>query len=252
MSDVYQRPSFFVRKYAIHAATLSQWAKKNKIRYIENPHNGRKRYLQADVLRELGVKGPGPVKKINLLYARVSSAKQKKDLERQVRDLKHFYETQNPTHQEKKDYRVLQGVASGVNCKRPGLHTLLDLVHQGHVSSVAVMHKDRLARLGGDFLDWLFKKTDTKLVVYGEEAGKEEHEQDLAADLFAINTVLVASYNGRRAAQNKKRRKAERQARETTQDQDLPAPSSARKKRRKSGGDQESPATVGTDSQVVD
>jgi predicted site-specific integrase-resolvase len=216
MPEVYRKPCYFVKRYAVCSQTLSRWARQGKIKYIQTAESGKKRYLQTDVLRALGVSdNPQQEKeetKINVLYARVSSAKQKGDLYRQIQDLQELYQTKHPTHQENKDYVLFKDVASGVNFKRPGLHSLLDLVHAGNVSTVAVMHKDRLTRLGGDLLDWFFKKNNARVVVYGHKDGKEdqgrqeEAEQDLASDLLTVTTVLVASYNGKRAAQNRKRR----------------------------------------------
>jgi len=141
--------------------------------------------------------GKVPTSKRGYVYARVSSAKQKGDLARQIDDLKKAYP----------DHDVIHDVASGVNFKRKGLQALLELVFTGMVSEVVVAHRDRLARLGCDLLETIFTKLGTKLVVHGASENEDEH--DLASDLLAVTTVLVASYNGRRSAENRKRRNEE-------------------------------------------
>lgn len=146
----------------------------NKLIKQDNPDKGRQSYI----------------------YARVSSSKQKGDLERQINDLKEAYP----------DHIVIKDIASGVNFKRKGLETLLEHVIGGMVAQVVVAHRDRLARLGCDMLEFIFSKTGTKLVVLGND---EEDEHDLASDLLAVTTLFVASYNGRRSAANRKRRKEE-------------------------------------------
>ena len=82
----------------------------------------------------------------------------------------------------------------------------MEQVLNGVVSEVA--HTDRLARLGCDILEFIFTKVGTKLVVRGDH---EEDEHDLASDLIAVTTLFVASYNGRRSAENRKRRRQEKE-----------------------------------------
>ena len=78
--------------------------------------------------------------KRSYIYARVSSAKQKGDLDRQIQDLQEAY----PGH------IVIRDIASGVNFKRKGLQTILEHVLSGLVNEVVVMRRDRLARIGAD------------------------------------------------------------------------------------------------------
>lgn len=152
-------------------------------------------YLMDGVLGLLGQQVTG---KRSYIYARVSSAKQKGDLDRQIQDLQEAY----PGHV------VIRDIASGVNFKRKGLQTILEHVLSGLVNEVVVMHRDRLARIGADLLEFIFSKVGTKLVVHGTNADAED-KHDLADDLLAVTTLFVASYNGRRAAENRKRRKEE-------------------------------------------
>jgi putative resolvase len=138
--------------------------------------------------------------KQSYIYARVSSAKQQGDLQRQIEDLQKAY----PGH------IIIKDIASGVNFKRKGLQTILGYVLSGVVSEVVVMHRDRLARIGFELLEYIFSKFGTKLVVHSkdEEEGADG-KHDLADDLLAVTTLLVASHNGRRAAENRKRRREE-------------------------------------------
>lgn len=51
------------------------------------------------------------------------------------------------------------------------------------------MHRDRLARIGADLLEFIFDKAGAKLVVLGSDEG---NHHDLADDLLAVTTVFVA------------------------------------------------------------
>ena len=77
------------------------------------------------------------------------------------------------------------------------------------VDEVVVLYRDRLARIGCDLLEFIFAKVGTKLVVHGANEGEAPDKHDLADDLLAVTTLFVASYNGRRDAENKKRRRKE-------------------------------------------
>jgi len=163
----------------------------------------------------LALLGQSQHSKRGYIYARVSSAKQRPDLDRQCQDLQEAY----PGHVLVKD------IASGVNFKRRGLQTLLEQALQGMVSEIVVLRRDRLARLGYDLLEFIFSKVGTRLVVHGkDESASDEH--DLADDLLAVTTLFVASHHGRRAAANRKRRKEEERANRESQ----------AKKRREEGG----------------
>lgn len=73
------------------------------------------------------------------LYARVSSADQKDDLQRQVQRLEAFAREQGWVH-----FDVVAEIGSGLNGKR---RKLLRVLRDPRVSRIVVEHRDRLARL---------------------------------------------------------------------------------------------------------
>jgi putative resolvase len=174
---------------------MRNWAAAGRIEHVRLL-GGKRMYSVDGVLQLLGQQ---PVGKQSYIYARVSGAKQRDDLERQIQDLQKAF----PTH------IVLKDVASGVNFKRKGLQTLLELVLKGMVSEIVVAHRDRLARIGCDLLEHVFEKAGVKFVV---QDGVEDDERDLADDLFAVSAL----YNGRRASENRKRRKIDKENKDRT------------------------------------
>jgi predicted site-specific integrase-resolvase len=104
---------------------------------------------------------------------------------------------------------LVSDTGSGLNFKRKGFKTLLDAVVDGLAEEVVVMHRDRLCRFGADLLDSIFAKTGTKLVVHCSPDGPEDDSRELADDLLAVTTVFVARHNGRRSADNRRRRSRE-------------------------------------------
>lgn len=147
----------------------------------------------------------GPVCKLRVLYARVSSAQQSDDLERQKAALVAAYP----------GYKLYSDIGSGLNWKRRAFLKLVDQVIDGRVSEIVVARRDRLCRFGLELLEHIFAKTGTKFIVTGSEfqagaAGQPaqyNNQAELAEDLLAIVNVFVAKSNGLRgAAQSRERR----------------------------------------------
>lgn len=192
---VFKPAVFFKNQYGISSATLRLWAEAGRLEHIRMP-GGKRIYSVTGVTTLLGQRTQSTTNtaKYGIVYARVSSSKQHGDLERQIEDLKEAF----PEHQ------LIQDIGSGVNFKRHGLQTLLERVLSGMVKEVVIMHRDRLARIGYELLEFICSKADVRIVVHGED---EDADDELADDLLAVTTLFVASHNGRRAAANRKRRK---------------------------------------------
>ena len=98
------------------------------------------------------------------IYARVSTAKQKKDLENQVQLLKTFCFQNGYVLN-----GVYQDIASGISFeKRKEFFDLLDEVLAGKVKRVIITYKDRLSRVGFDLLSYLFAKHGCELIFMSE------------------------------------------------------------------------------------
>lgn len=125
--------------------------------------------------------------KHGIIYVR---ARQQGDLDRHINDLKEAY----PDHQ------LIQDIGSSVDFNGPGLCALLERVFDGLVEEIVIMHRDRLARIGFELLEFIFKKFGVRLVVHCKDEDGESDE--LADDLLTITTNLIN--NGR---SNRKRKR---------------------------------------------
>lgn len=218
------------KSYDVSSSTLRNWAEQGKVKVVRSQGGkGKRLYCLADFKHQVGLDEAQPRRCI--CYARVSSAHQHADLERQCDDLRAAYP----------DYELISDTGSGLNWKRPGLLALLDAVCRGTVAEVVVAHRDRLARIGVELLEWLFERYDTKLVVLDHTEECQTETDELRDDLLAVVTFFVARNNGRRAAANRKRRRdtvhkedqgeEERQQakrRKGTEDSRLPQPTATR------------------------
>jgi putative resolvase len=146
--------------------TLRNWDRDGLIVTIRTPKNQR-RY---DIDSVLGSQNT----RVTALYARVSSAKQKEDLQRQIDFLQEKY----PKGQLYKD------IGGGLNFKRKGLLSLLEQVMSGNIESIVVGHQDRLARFGVDLIRWFCEQKDCQLVVLSRTELSPERE--LVEDILSI------------------------------------------------------------------
>ena len=185
--------------YNIHEKTLRVWADNGTLRHVRFQGTEGKRLYHLGHLRQLlgdnGAQAPAPTRR-RIIYARVSSSHQRPDLTRQQEDLQQAFP----------DHELISDVGSGINFKRKGFVTLLDAALGNLVEEVVVMHRDRLCRFGVDLVESIFKSAGTKLVVHGAADAPPDDARELADDLRAITTVFVARHNGRRSADNRRRR----------------------------------------------
>lgn len=189
----YKSPKYFKEVYDISSATLRSWGDTGKVRTIRLRENGARKYLVSDIERHLNVQS-NREDRSTIIYARVSSSKQKEDLERQSELLQQLY----PQHN-----KVITDIGSGVNFKRKGLQRLLELICDKMVDTVIVLYRDRLVRVGFDIFQQICDRFGTTIVVHNENEKDEDGEHD---DLVAVITSFVASHHGKRASQNRKRR----------------------------------------------
>ena len=140
---------------------------------------------ESELKRFLGEK-PREIRAV--IYARVSSHKQKKDgnLDRQIERLRNYCSA--------KGYKVVDvitDVASGLKEDRDGLQKLFNLVEKHQVDVVVVEFRDRLTRFGFDYLKRYFESHGVKIEVV------EETEKDYMEELIEDFISIVVSFAGR-------------------------------------------------------
>ena len=124
-------------------------------------------------------------------YARVSSADQKTDLQRQADRIKAFALSMGVEHPE-----VVTETGSGMNDKRRKLNRLLA---DPTVGTVIVEHRDRLARMNFELVENALKAQGRRVIVVDDT----ELDDDLVRDMTEVLTSFCARLYGRRAAKHR-------------------------------------------------
>jgi putative resolvase len=122
------------------------------------------------------------------LYARVSEASQKEDLERQMQRLKDYAAARG--------YQVTKTVselASGLNDSRP---KFLKLLTDASIGVIVVEHRDRATRFGLTYIEQLMQMQGRRL----EVIFPSDTDHDLVDDFSAVITSMASRVYGRRTS----------------------------------------------------
>jgi excisionase family DNA binding protein len=190
------RPKEVCQRLGISYPTLSRWVREGRIKAVRTA-GGVFRIPESEVRRI--AEGLPISKEVRaIIYARVRSADQKSDLERQMEYLTQYCSS--------KGYRVLDvlsDVASGLKTDRRGLLKLFNYVVNRQVDVVVVTYRDRLTRFGSEYLEHFFNQYGVRIeVVFGEEP--KDAYQELVEDLIEIVTSFAGKLYGLRSHKKKR------------------------------------------------
>jgi predicted site-specific integrase-resolvase len=157
--------------------TLSKYVKEGIIKVTVLP-NGRYDYLSESVYAFLNK----DVQRKTVIYARVSTSKQKKDLQNQV-DLLKNYAVMNGLIIN----AVYQDIASGISFeKREQFFEMLDAIISGQIASVLITYKDRLSRVGFELFSHLFQQFGCKIIVISDVGSPQLDSQEVFEEIVSL------------------------------------------------------------------
>jgi len=198
MAEKLYRTSEVAKILNISVSGVKKWIREGRIRAIRV---GRFWMIpESEIQRILSGVGQREVRAV--IYARVSSHKQKEDgnLDRQVERLRSYCFA--------KGYKVVDvvtDVASGLNEDRSGLLKLFDMVEKRLVDVVVVEFRDRLTRFGFGYLERYFKSHGVRIEVV--EESEKGYMEELIEDFISIITSFVTRIYGKHSQKLRKIKK---------------------------------------------
>ena len=157
--------------------TLTKYVKEGIIKTEKLP-NGRYEYYTESVYAFFNK----DVKRKTYIYARVSTPKQKPDLNNQIELLKQFCFTNGYTIS-----GIYADIASGISFdKRKDFFKMLDEIIDNKVERVVITYKDRLSRVGFDLFFHLFKKYNCEIVVMSEVGSEKLDSQEIFEEIVSL------------------------------------------------------------------
>ena len=173
----------------LHPQTVWKWCRTGKMPVpVERTPSGM--WLVHDPKYETPVPSDSR-QSLTVCYARVSSAGQKADLQRQDDRLKAFALSMGVEAPE-----IVTETGSGMDDKRRKLKRLLA---DPTVGMIIVEHRDRLARMNAGLVESALKAQGRRIIVVDDT----ESDDDLVRDMTDALTSFCARLYGRRAVKNK-------------------------------------------------
>lgn len=188
------KPKDVANMLNVTVKTLQNWDYSGKLIAKRNPNN--RRYYTFEQINKFLGKEKIESKKVVIGYCRVSSNKQKNDLDRQIENVK--------TYMFSKGYQfeIIKDIGSGINYNKKGLNKLIQMVISNRVEKIVIAYKDRLLRFGFELVENVCKLYDVEIEIIDNTEKTEE--QELVEDLVQIITVFSCRLNGKRANKLKK------------------------------------------------
>lgn len=193
----------------IHPRTLYVWEKKGAIETVRNTPSSKRFY---NVEKYLNSKGLCNIKeentkesnlncckleeldklsklgKVKICYARVSSNTQKEELIKQKEILKKMYP----------EYTLVEDIGSGINLAKDGLLKIIEIAISGNLSELVIVHKDRLAKIGYELIEFIVKKYSNGIITTINKKEEIEPEEEMVNDVVHIMNIITNKINERR------------------------------------------------------
>lgn len=174
----------------LHRNTIYKYAKQGKIRTtkINDKHLI---YNDDDVYAIAGI---SPIRDI-VIYARVSTSKQKKDLENQIETLKLFANSNGFVVN-----KIYKDIASGMSFDRQNFKDMLFNVIEHKIKTVLISNKDRFSRVSFNMWKELFKSFNCDIIVMNDILENNDNDdKEIFEDIISlIHCFAMKMYSKRR------------------------------------------------------
>jgi putative resolvase len=171
---MYKSTGFLAREYSVTNETIQNWIKEGKFDKVKKTKGGHYRVWIDEPI-------------VTILYARVSSAKQKTSLARQEKLLKDKYP----------EATFISDIASGFNQNRRGYKTILESAINGDPQHLVATTSDRITRTGFQLIKWLIELSGGRVELLEESDNSEQFD---TKTLIAFITSFINSHYGKRSA----------------------------------------------------
>lgn len=172
----------------VSRVTLSKYVKQGTIQVTPLP-NGRYDYDEKSVYSFLNKDIP----RKTVAYARVSTKKQKKDLDHQIQFIKNYCFQNGITLN-----TIYEDIASGMRFNRVQLMSLLRELMNYRIETIIISHKDRLSRIGFKLFNDLFQEFGARIVVINDLESVSTEQEIFQEIISLLHCYAMSMYSKRR------------------------------------------------------
>lgn len=167
--------------------TLTSYVKNGKIKVVKQA-NGYYDYDDKSVYDFIGQN-----KRINIIYTRVSTHKQKDDLQRQTDILNEYCKKNNINIT-----KVYSEISSGIDLDREQFNDMLNEVFKYKIDKIFITNHDRLTRLSFITLENIFKQFGTSIVVLSKSINSNSKDELFEELLSMMHYYSTKEYSNRK------------------------------------------------------
>ena len=183
------RASEVLKILRISRGTLSKYVREGKIKTLPSSTSWNE-YDDNDVYSLIN-KG----ERKTFIYARVSTPKQKNDLENQIESIKLYSAA--------KGYKIsgiYKDIASGISFdKRKDFMEMLEYILKNEVERVIISYKDRLSRVGFNLFKGLFSSFGCSIEVMYDSSDRITDEKEIFEEIASLlHCYYMKMYSKRR------------------------------------------------------
>jgi len=174
----------------ITRGTLYNYTRDGKIK-VTKLDNGYYDYDETSVFK-LVKKDP----RVNVIYYRVSTNKQKTDLDNQINKIQTYCNNNNISIN-----KIYSDINSGLVLDRNSFNKLIDDVVNLKIKNVYITHKDRLTRLSFNTIKQLFNKFGTNIVEITKnlQPSNTSNDNEIFEELISLMHIFSTTmYSNRR------------------------------------------------------
>ena len=168
----------FAEKIGVSVSTLQRWDRTNVLKSRRTPTNQRY-YTDEDLNRVLNLEQETKSERKSVGYCRVSTQRQKKNLENQ----QEFVSVYSLSHGVILD-EIYTDIGSGLNYQRKNWNTLLKQVEDNEIDKIYITYRDRFVRFGYEWFEEFCASHGTEIIVLNQK--QTSPEEELTEDLLSI------------------------------------------------------------------
>lgn len=177
----------FAEKVGVSISTLQRWDRTNVLKSRRTPTNQR-HYTDEDLNKVLNLEEEAKTQRKNVGYCRVSTQKEKQNLENQ----QEFVSVYSLSHGVILD-EIYTDIGSSLDYKRQNWSKLLKQVEANEIDKIYVTYKDRFVRFGYEWFEEFCASHGTEIIVLNQKQTSPETE--LTEDLLSILNVFSERNN---------------------------------------------------------
>jgi len=174
----------------ISRSTLFNYTRDGKIK-VTQLDNGYYDYDEESVFKIIKKDS-----RINVIYSRVSTYKQKTDLENQINKINTYCQSKNiPIN------KTYSDINSGLDLDRTGFNSLMDDVIDLKIKNIYITHKDRLTRMSFKTIQHLFSKYGANIVIISnnKQPSNTTNDNEIFEELISLMHIFSTTmYSNRR------------------------------------------------------